>query len=313
VLTQTILQIDCRLVTLDYIRQLHCMITDPPFSPHVHENAVSASASGGVNLRGVEERDLGFAALDDTTRAWLMQAAGAVKRWSAIYSDIESTHKLRELAVRKDMSEAKRKKQQIPLYLRTIPWIRWSSPQLHGGTPPSGREDLCFFHSDVDGVSDIALFYGNDGAKMWNGPGNLTHLNHKCLRGSGKHKAEKPLDQALDLVSYFSNPGEWVFDPFSGSGTTGLACALLGRGFVGCELDPTWAAFGQARLVDPLSERDLERAGRWLGPRDPNAGQPGDTETGPTGIRRAAARAHDREFFLAQPRIAPFVAKLLAA
>ena len=42
------------------------------------------------------------------------------------------------------------------------------------------------------------------GRKRWSGPGNLTHLAHLALRGEGKHKAEKPLDQALDLVSFFS-------------------------------------------------------------------------------------------------------------
>src|SRR5262249_9744370 len=150
-------------------------------------------------------------------------------------------------------------------------------------------------------------------------------LDACCLRGDGKHKAEKPLDLMLDLVSYFTDPGEFVIDPFGGSGTTALACALLDRGCVlleGCPANAGdelrvhtayWAEFARRRLVGELSPRDLERVSRWLGPRRPNAGRPGDTETGPTGIVRARARARDREILLAQPRVAPFVDRLLKA
>lgn len=39
----------------------------------------------------------------------------------------------------------------------------------------------------------------------------------------------------LDLVRDFTDLGEMVCDPFSGSGTTALACLRLGRSFLGCE------------------------------------------------------------------------------
>lgn len=32
-------------------------------------------------------------------------------------------------------------------------------------------------------------------------------------------------------------PGGLILDPFAGSGTTGVACALEGRRFAGCEMD----------------------------------------------------------------------------
>jgi hypothetical protein len=79
-----------------------------------------------------------------------------------------------------------------------------------------------------------------------------------------KHDTEKPLDLMLDMVSWFSNPGETVFDPCAGAGTTGLACRLLGRSFWGCELIEKWASVATARLTGSLSERDLERVSRWL-------------------------------------------------
>lgn len=125
-------------------------------------------------------------------------------------------------------------------------------PQLSGDRPPTGCEFVSVFHGAAKGK------------KHWNGPGNLTHLAHKCLRGEGKHKAEKPLDLMLDLVDWFSDPGELVIDPFVGSGTTALACKLLGRDFAGTEVDAEWAARARARVAAPkLSARDEERYRRW--------------------------------------------------
>ena len=39
------------------------------------------------------------------------------------------------------------------------------------------------------------------------------------------------------LIELFSNPGATVADPFMGSGTTGVACAQLGRKFIGIEIE----------------------------------------------------------------------------
>jgi DNA modification methylase len=50
-------------------------------------------------------------------------------------------------------------------------------------------------------------------------------------------------------VGDFSDPGELVCDPYAGSGTTGLACAQLGRSFLGWERDAAMAELAQRRLT----------------------------------------------------------------
>jgi predicted RNA methylase len=59
-----------------------------------------------------------------------------------------------------------------------------------------------------------------------------------------------------------------VLDPCLGSGTTAVACALLDRSCVGFELDEGWAdradKRAQAALKGELSDRDRERAERWV-------------------------------------------------
>ena len=223
---------DACVVQLTDANRYDTMITDPPYSVHVHNNATSQSRG-----RGTRKRDLGFVAISERVRQSVAGWAAHVKRWSVVYSDVEDSHLITERINSFGIE-----------YVRTMAWIRWSMPQLSGDRPPQGFEHILVFHPR--------------GRKHWNGPGNLTHLDHTCLRGESKHKTEKPLDQALDLVSFFTDVGETVVDPFAGSGTIGVACALLGRSYVGYELDEGWAAKANARLLGDV--RDSARAERWL-------------------------------------------------
>jgi DNA modification methylase len=50
------------------------------------------------------------------------------------------------------------------------------------------------------------------------------------------------------LVRLVTPPGGVVFDPFTGSGTTGCAAVLEGFGFVGSELDPEYVEIAKARI-----------------------------------------------------------------
>ena len=57
---------------------------------------------------------------------------------------------------------------------------------------------------------------------------------------SGKnkiHPTQKSLKLMKDIINIHTNKGDLIFDPFSGSGTTGVAAISLGRTFVGTELD----------------------------------------------------------------------------
>jgi DNA modification methylase len=51
------------------------------------------------------------------------------------------------------------------------------------------------------------------------------------------HPYQKPLTLIERLVRIYTNPGDTILDPFMGSGTTGEACANLGRNFIGIEKD----------------------------------------------------------------------------
>lgn len=53
----------------------------------------------------------------------------------------------------------------------------------------------------------------------------------------GKHPTQKPLRLLYRIILASTNEGDTVMDPFSGSGTTGIAANLLGRKYIGIEQD----------------------------------------------------------------------------
>jgi adenine-specific DNA-methyltransferase len=69
--------------------------------------------------------------------------------------------------------------------------------------------------------------------------------------GNKLHPTQKPLPVLLPLVETFSAPGSLVLDPFAGSGSTLLAARMLGRRYLGIELDAKYAAIAQRRLQEP--------------------------------------------------------------
>jgi hypothetical protein len=257
------------------------MIVDPPYRAHVHENATSQDQHTDGNVR---HNDFGFASLTEELRTWICQLAARTRRWSLIYTDVESVAKWKDTL---ELAGA--------TYIRTLPWVRWSMPCLAGDRPPQGFECIVvaygsargrkrwngagnlthlahvFAELDWNKPDDLLAHLGAEDSD-WDEIGNLTHLMHLALRGKDKFKTEKPLDQLLDLVSWFSDRDEMVVDPTSGFGTTGLACKILGRRFVGCELNAEWWEKSNARirscnpgdLPGSLSPRDSERFLRWV-------------------------------------------------
>ena len=81
------------------------------------------------------------------------------------------------------------------------------------------------------------------------------------------HPTQKPLAVVSPFIERLTEPNWIVFDPFAGTGTTGVACVQTGRNFIGCEIDPTYFEIAkrrieqaQAQMALPLGEAQLETA-----------------------------------------------------
>ena len=81
-------------------------------------------------------------------------------------------------------------------------------------------------------------------------------FNRKCEKpiwkfpvGRSKvHPTEKPVKLMEYLIESSTNEGDTVLDFTMGSGTTGVACKKLNRGFIGIELDEEYFKIAQDRI-----------------------------------------------------------------
>lgn len=66
------------------------------------------------------------------------------------------------------------------------------------------------------------------------------------------HKSQKPLKVLTDLIIYSKKNGT-VFDPFMGSGSTGIASIRTGHKFIGVEINPQYFAVAKDRIEQELA------------------------------------------------------------
>lgn len=68
----------------------------------------------------------------------------------------------------------------------------------------------------------------------------------------GKHPTQKPIALLERIILASTNEGDLIFDPFSGSSTTGVAAINTHRKFVGTELETEFVNLSIARLKNAI-------------------------------------------------------------
>jgi adenine-specific DNA-methyltransferase len=71
--------------------------------------------------------------------------------------------------------------------------------------------------------------------------------------GNKLHPTQKPLSVLLPLIETFCPTDGLVLDPFAGSGSTLVAAHMLGRSYLGIEIDPAYHAIASERLAGSAS------------------------------------------------------------
>jgi site-specific DNA-methyltransferase (adenine-specific) len=78
----------------------------------------------------------------------------------------------------------------------------------------------------------------------------------KSEKSFGRHPTQKPVSLLDWIIKSSSKKGDTILDPFSGSGTTGVASILNNRKFVGIEFDKKYCQLSKKRIID--AEKSLK-------------------------------------------------------
>jgi len=210
------------------------VFSDPPYGiQETHGSHLS-----GVTLRdGTPARQtLGFEGItQDELREFAAQWVGIAARWVVFSCEWKHAHAL-------------------PHLIRLGIWRKPDgAPQFTGDRPGTGWEAVAILH--------------RDGRKRWNSGGK--HAVWTVPKGAGDgHPTQKPVPLLQEWVSDFTDAGETILDPFMGSGTTGVACAQMGRKFIGIEREPKYfdiacerieRAYAQGTLFEPEERAEHEQ------------------------------------------------------
>lgn len=165
-------------------------------------------------------------------------------------------------------------------YFKVRNRITWEREKGRGAKTnwKNNSEDIWFctmsddYYFDVEAVKlkrkVIAPYTSEDGEpKDWerteSGGYRLTHpstvwtdltVPFWSMPENTDHPTQKPEKLLAKVILASSKPGDFVLDPFLGSGTTAVVAKKLKRQFLGIELEETYACLAQKRLE--LAERD---------------------------------------------------------
>lgn len=200
------------------------VVADPPYDDETHEGARS-------DLR--PDYAVGFSSI--STDLFNYVTGLQPRRWSLAFCSLEMLGSYRRAV----MPER---------WVRAGVWDRVNgAPQFSGDRPAQGAEGIAIWHAP--------------GRKRWNGGGRRAIWRHQIVRSVGSeqrvHETQKPILLMRELVLEFTDPGETVYDPCAGSGTTGVAAKEFGRRAVLVEIDPKNCDHAARRLeaavVDDLA------------------------------------------------------------
>lgn len=136
-------------------------------------------------------------------------------------------------------------------------WLRseviWYKPNAHPESvrdrPTKAHETVFLLSKNQDYFYDVSAVKGPNGRRlrtMWD---INTEPRRREAGGVADHPAVMPMTLALRCIQITSRPGDFVLDPYAGSGTTLLAARELARNWVGIELKPEYVELIERRVA----------------------------------------------------------------
>ena len=231
---------DCREV-LPLISEVDAAVCDPPYCSGGFSES-GKQAAKGMGLRSETIREVGWFINDNMTSAGLCWLMGHVGGWVR--------RKLARGGTFTAFTDWRMAVQLAPAIeaagFRYQNMIVWAKPSPGLGSGFRAQHEIALHFSNGTPAYHSAKY------------GNVLNVG-RVSATSREHQTEKPVELMASIVETVAPMGGIVLDPFMGSGTTGVACANVGRRFVGIEIDPRYfdiackrieAAQAQGKLFD---------------------------------------------------------------
>ncbi len=113
----------------------------------------------------------------------------------------------------------------------------------------------------------LAPYKINGKPKDWEGNFRITHPSNIwtditvpfwSMSENTDHPTQKPEKLLAKIILASSNKGDFVFDPFAGSGTTLVTAKKLGRNFAGIEIDEYYCCLAQKRIEKTDEDNSIQ-------------------------------------------------------
>ena len=208
---------DC-LEVIPTISDVEAVVTDPPYG---EVNRVSA---------GLRNLDRGSADIKTFDEIHLAKEFSRIAKSVYVWCGTEQVSSYRAGFVSSNMST------------RVCVWEKTNPSPMNGQFIWLSSIELCVFAK-----SSKAKFNEFCASPVWRLPTEPKEY----------HPTAKPVLLMKKLILASTNEGDTVFDPFMGSGTTGIAALQLGRRFIGCEIDPKYFAIAEKRIKQAAQQPAL--------------------------------------------------------
>ncbi len=237
------------------------VFADPPYNLQL-EGGLSRPDQSVVDAVDDDwDKFASFSEYDRFTREWLTAVRRVMKRDATIFV-IGSYHNIfRVGSIMQDLGF---------WILNDIVWRKANPmPNFRGRRFTNAHETMIWASRSAEGKGYTfnyeALKAGNEDCQVrsdWFMPICTGGERLKDENGRKVHPTQKPEALLARIMLAASNPGDLIFDPFFGSGTTGAVARRLGRKFLGVERDETYAKAARARIaaVTPLPAEAIAAA-----------------------------------------------------
>lgn len=206
----------------------------------------------------------------DWIDSWLSKLIRTLKKTASIYicGDYRSSGAIQQVGEK---------------YFKVRNRIVWEREKGRGAKKnwKNNTEDIWYFTVSDDYVFNLdavkikkkvlAPYRVNGQPKDWeesdNGNYRLTHPSNIwtdltvpfwSMPENTEHPTQKPEKLLAKIILASSNEGDFVLDPFLGSGTTSVVAKKLNRKYLGIELDNTFACLAEKRLSIAEEDKSIQ-------------------------------------------------------